>query len=200
MSDRDTPPVAGNHAPGEVTQLLRQLSEGNQQSLPHLMPMVYDDLRRVAGAFMRRERAGHTLQVTALVHEAYLRLVDQRVVNWQNRAHFFAIAAQAMRRILVEHARAKGAEKRGGEYEKVSLDDISVSLTPRHSELLLSLDEALSRLEQVSPRQCRIIEYRFFAGMTEDKTAAVLDISARTVKRDWRVARAWLNRELGSSC
>lgn len=192
--------MAGNHAPGEVTQLLRQLSEGNQQSLPHLMPMVYDDLRRVAGAFMRRERAGHTLQVTALVHEAYLRLVDQRVVNWQNRAHFFAIAAQAMRRILVEHARAKGAEKRGGEYEKVSLDDISVSLTPRHSELLLSLDEALSRLEQVSPRQCRIIEYRFFAGMTEDETAAVLDISARTVKRDWRVARAWLNRELGSSC
>lgn len=199
MSDRDTPPVAGSHAPGEVTQLLRQLSEGNQQSLPHLMPMVYNDLRRVAGAFMRRERAGHTLQVTALVHEAYLRLVDQRETHWQNRAHFFAIAAQAMRRILVEHARAKGAEKRGGEFEKVSLDDISVALTPRHSELVLALDEALTRLERMSPRQCRIIEYRFFSGMTEDETAAVLDISTRTVKRDWRVARAWLNRELASS-
>ena len=200
MPERDTPPPEGSRAPGDVTRLLRQLSEGHQESLPHLMPMVYDDLRRVAGAFMRRERQGHTLQVTALVHEAYLRLVDQRDTHWQNRAHFFAIAAQAMRRILVEHARAKGAEKRGGELERVSLDDICIALTPRHSELLLSLDEALTRLERLSPRQCRIIEYRFFSGMTEDETAAVLDISARTVKRDWRVARAWLNRELASSC
>jgi RNA polymerase sigma factor (TIGR02999 family) len=183
---------------GEVTRLLREVSQGNKEALDRLMPLVYQDLRRLAGSFMRREGAAATLQTTALVHEAYLRLVDQRAAPWQNRAHFFAIAAQAMRRILVERARARRTDKRGGGWERMPLDEDAIQLTLHQSELVVLLDAALSRLEQMAPRQSKIIELRFFGGLTEDETAEVLAVSPRTVKRDGRAARAWLNRELGA--
>lgn len=169
---------------------------GSKESLERLIPLVYQDLRRLAGALMRREGA-QTLQTTALVHEAYLRLVGQRDTHWQNRAHFFAIAAQAMRRILVEHARARRTDKRGGGWERMPFDEDMIPMSAGQSEMMLSLDAALSSLERISPRQSKIIELRFFGGLTENETAEVLDIDPRTVKRDWRAARAWLNREIG---
>lgn len=181
---------------GDVTRLLRDLERGHQESLPVLIPLVYEELRKLAHSFMRSEGRNHTLQTTALVHEAYVRLVDQRAAKWQNRAHFFAIAAQAMRRILVDHARAHLATKRGGEVERVPLEDDLVSLSPLQSATLVSLDEALTRLATIWPRQSQVIELRFFGGLTEEEAAEILKVSSRTVKRDWRLARAWLNREI----
>ena len=182
-------------APGEVTRLLAALNEGDGEALPALLPLVYDELHGLATRYLRHERRALTLQPTVLVHEAYLRLVGQRAVHWQNRAHFFGIAAQAMRRILVDHARAHRALKRGGRREDVPLDEVMVSAPEQAVDVLL-LDEALARLAAVDPRQARLVELRFFGGLTVEETAAVLDMSATTVKREWRVARAWVHREM----
>jgi len=161
------------------------------------MPVVYNELRRLAQRYMRNERPNHTLQPTALVHEAYLRLVGQRAVSWQGRAHFFGVAAQLMRRVLVDHARAQHAEKRGGNESRVELDEALAPSKEKTVELL-ALDEALNRLAKRDPRQARIVEMRFFGGLSEEETARVLDVSTRTVKRDWTVARAWLYNQVAA--
>jgi RNA polymerase sigma factor (TIGR02999 family) len=179
----------------EVTQVLTQLRQGDAQAAAKLLPLVYDELRRLAGQYMCAESDGHTLQPTALVHEAYLRLVSHADADWQNRAHFFAVAAQAMRNILVDHARSRRAAKRGGDRHKLPLDDApDVSL--EREEYLLALDEALSKLAAFDPQQSRIVELRFFAGLTIEETAEVLRISPKTIQRDWIMARAWLHREV----
>jgi len=159
------------------------------------MPVVYGELRRLAQHYLRRERPDHTLRATALVHEAYLRLVDQRAVTWQNRAHFFGVAAQLMRRILVDHARRHHAAKRGGTALKVSLNDVVLAAEER-AEDLVALDDALNRLAAMDPRQGRVVELRLFGGLTVEETAEVLRISPATVKREWTTAKAWLSREI----
>jgi len=183
--------------PGEVTRILQAWGRGDQQAVDRLMPLVYGELRRLARHYLRRERPDHTLQPTALVHEAYLRLVDQRGVTWQNRAHFFGVAAQAMRRILVDHARRHHAAKRGGPAFKVWLDDVVIAAKER-SDDLLALDDALNRLAAMDPRQGQIVELRLFSGLTVEETAEALGISPATVKREWTSAKAWLTRELRS--
>jgi RNA polymerase sigma factor (TIGR02999 family) len=180
----------------DVTRLLVEWSDGRAEALDALMPLVYDELRRLARAYLGRERAGHTLQPTALVNEAYLRLVDQRSVRWQNRAHFFGIAAQLMRRLLVDHARAANAEKRGGGIPRLELDAAENAVAPESGVDLEELDRALERLARIDPRQSRIVELRYFAGATNEETAEALGIAVATVKRDWTVARAWLRHEL----
>ena len=180
----------------EVTQLLQQWSLGQQDALDRLLPTIYDELRRLAAAYLRRERRDHTLQATALVHEAFLKLVDQREVHWQNRAHFFGIAAQMMRRILIDHARAHGATKRGSGVPPLSLEEALV-VVPAATVDLLALDEALTRLARVDPQQGRVVELRFFGGLTIKETAEVIGISTATVERDWILAKAWLYAELG---
>lgn len=178
----------------DVTQLLLDWSNGDQQALDQLLPLVYDELHRLAEHYMRRERPDHTLQPTALVHEAYLRLIDQQRVRWRNRAHFFAIAAQAMRRILVDHARRHQARKRGSG-QRVPLDEARA--VPSLPEMdLVALDEALTRLAEFDPRQSRIVELRFFGGLSIEETASVLQLSPATVKREWQLAKAWLYRAL----
>jgi RNA polymerase sigma factor (TIGR02999 family) len=178
-----------------VNRLLIEWGAGNQQALEDLLPLIYNELRHLAHNFLYRERRGHTLQTTALVHEAYLKLIDQRDARWQNRAHFFAIAAQAMRRILIDSARKNAADKRGGSQEKISLDDApELSLEPDSN--LLALDEALTRLQEIDRDQSRIVELRYFGGLTIEETAEVTGISPATVKREWSMARAWLHHEL----
>ncbi|HEX8162520.1 MAG TPA: sigma-70 family RNA polymerase sigma factor [Pyrinomonadaceae bacterium] len=179
----------------DVTRILRDWSGGDRNAPERLMPFVYDELRRLARSFLARERGAHTLQPTALVHEAYVRLVDQRAVDWQNRAHFYGIAASMMRRVLIDHARAHATEKRGGAAIRLSLDDVQVPLEQRASDLL-ALDEALERLAQFDERKSRIVEMRFFAGLKDEEIAEVLGVTARTVLRDWKKARLWLYREL----
>ena len=181
--------------PAEVTQLLHAVRTGNRDAESRLLDVVYAELHRMAARYMRRERLDHTLQATALIHEAYVHLIDQRGKDWQSRAHFFGVAAQVMRRILVDHARTHGAIKRGGDQQKVSLDD-APPLTTEQSEELIALDEALSRLERFDRRQSRVVELRFFGGLSEEETAEVLGVSSRTVKRDWSVAKAWLYGQL----
>jgi RNA polymerase sigma factor (TIGR02999 family) len=181
--------------PGEVTRLLHELKEGHKEAEERLILLVYGELRRIAGAYLRHEAPGHSLQPTALVHEAYLRLTGLNKIDWQNRSHFFAVSATVMRRILVDHARARGARKRGDGWDVVSLNEAILPSSARAPEIL-ALDEALTRLATLDARQAKIVELRFFAGMSEDESADVLGISARTVKRDWRVARAWLFKEL----
>ena len=177
----------------DVTRLLVSWQEGDRHALDELIPLVYQELRRIAARARRRERAHDTLQTTALVHEAYLRLVDQRNVHWQNRAHFFAVAAQAMRRLLVDRARRRRAAKRGAGAEVVSLTDIAD--WPAVARLdVLALDEALTRLAEFDPRQSQIVELLCYGGLTVDETAAVLQVSERTVHREWAVAKAWLYR------
>ena len=179
----------------EVTQVLRELSDGQESAPQRLMPLVYDELRKLAAGYLKGERADHTLQATALVHEAYLRLVDWKNVSWQNRAHFFALAAHAMRGILVDHARARKAEKRGGGMTKLALEE-AVSF-PRRSEVdLLALDESLRELAEFDPAQSRIVELRFFGGLTIDETAEVMGISPATIKREWKMAKAWLHQRI----
>lgn len=184
--------------PGEVTRLLREWSSGNQEALEKLLPLVYDELRRQAGGFFLRERGEHTLQPTALVHEAYLRLVGQDAIDWKDRAHFFGIAGRTMRQVLVDHARARNAEKRGGGRIHVALDaaDAAGAATPPRPMDLLDLDRALSRLGAFDERQARLVELRLFAGLTIEESAEALQISHATVSREWRHAEAWLQREM----
>ena len=179
----------------DVTLLLKQLSEGNRNVLDDLVPVVYGELRRLAASYMRRERPDHTLQTTALVHEAYLQLVGQERAHWENRSQFFGVAAQLMRRILVDHARAHGAAKRGGAATKISFDD-AIVLAHEQTGDLVAIDELLTRLAAIDPQQVRIVELRFFSGLSVDETAQVMGISDRTVKRDWAMAKAWLLRGL----
>ena len=179
----------------EITQLLLAWRGGDKQALDALVPLVYEELRRLARHFMRGQREGHTLQTTALVNEAYLRLIDSSRVNWQNRAHFFAISAQLMRRVLIDFARAKASQKRGGELIKVTLDEQVEAADAQEAELL-ALDEALEDLARFSPRQSRIVEMRYFGGLSEEEIAETLAISTRTVRRDWNVARAWLFKRM----
>ena len=184
-------------SPQSVTQLLVSWGSGDRAALDELMPVVYDELRRLAESYLRRERSDHTLQPTALVHEAYLRLVDQRSVDWQNRAQFFGLAAQMMRRILVNHAEARRAGKRGGAAEKVSLDE-AVSFFEERELDLAALDEALGALSALDPQQGRIVELRFFGGLTVEEAGQVLGLSPATVKREWDSAKLWLRRQLSS--
>jgi RNA polymerase sigma factor (TIGR02999 family) len=180
----------------DVTRALIELSEGDAQALDRVLPVVYDHLRRLAERELRGERADHTLTPTALVHEAYLKLVQLDRISWQGRAHFFGACGQVMRRILISYARMKKAGKRGGTAaEPVPIDDVILAAAERPGELV-ALDEALTRLAELNQRQARIVECRFFAGMDVEQTAEALRISAATVKRDWTAARAWLNREL----
>ena len=181
---------------GEITRLLQSWSCGEKEALNELVPIIHRELRGLAAACLRRERREHTLQPTALVHEAYLRLVDQTQVQCQNRAQFFAIAANLMRQILVDHARHHLAAKRGGG-NKVALEE-ALGVAQRQELDIVALDEALGKLAQLDPRQCRVVELRFFGGLTEEEIAEVLGVSAITVKRDWRIARAYLHRRLGA--
>lgn len=179
----------------EVTQILQNWSGGDSEAPARLMPFVYDEMRRLAGVFLAKERGNHTLQPTALVHEAYVRLVDQTRVNWQNRAHFYGIAASMMRRVLIDHARAHVTDKRGGTTIRLSIDDVQVPVEER-AAALLDLDEALERLKEIDERKCKIIEMSFFGGLSDEEIAEALGVSTRTVLRDWKTARLWLYREL----
>lgn len=178
-----------------VTVLLAKWSQGDREALDALTPLVYNELRKLAKAYLRRERADHTLEGTALVHEAYLRLIDQREVAWRNRNHFFALAAELIRRILVDHARARIATKRGGNYVKLSLDEAMTPVDEKDLDLL-ALNDALDALGRNDPQQSRIVELRYFAGLTIEETADVLQISTATVKRDWVMAKTFLKREM----
>lgn len=180
----------------QITKLLATLKDGDREAAAaKLMPLVYDEFRALAARHLRRERKDHTLQPTALVHEAYLRLIDQTRVNWQGRTHFFAVGAQAIRRILVDHARQRKRQKRGGGAGRVRLDE-DLALAPQREEELLALDEALKKLAQLDPRQAQVVEMRFFGGLSVAEVASVLGVSKRTVEGDWTMARAWLFREL----
>jgi RNA polymerase sigma-70 factor, ECF subfamily len=185
---------AGEPVRDEVSTLLRAWSDGDQHALVRLMPIVHDELRRLARRYMKGERAGHTLQTTALINEAYMRLVDYQRMHWQNRAHFLAVSAQAMRRILVDHARRRNL-KRGGGAEHVSIDDAAVICTDRSNDFV-SLDDALNALAERAPRKAQVVELRFFGGLSVDETAEVLHVSPITVMREWKTAKAWLYREL----
>lgn len=178
-----------------VTQLLEQVAQGDASAIAHVFPLIYGELRRIAERQLRHEPDGHTLSPTALVHEAYMRLVDYSRVEWSGRAHFLAVAATAMRRILVEHARGHRTEKRGGALRRVPIDAVELG-TAERSDLLVALDEALDRLQALDRRQAQVVECRFFGGLTEEETAEALGIGLRTVKRDWAKARGWLHREL----
>jgi RNA polymerase sigma factor (TIGR02999 family) len=184
--------------PKDVTTLLMEWSGGNSQAFNELMPMVYDQLRQLAARELRRERPNHTLHSTALVHEAYLKLIDQRRVQWKDREHFFAVASQAIRRILVTYARSRHASKRGGGATMLAFDE-SIALPDRKDVDLVALDDALESLSRLDAQQGRIIELRFFGGLSIDGTARAMGISTSTVARDWNVARAWLFRELSRS-
>ena len=182
------------HSP-DITQLLKDWSGGDQEALEQLVPLIYDELRRAARRYMRRESADHTLQTTALVNEAYLRLVDQKHVRWEGRAHFFALAAQVMRNILVDYARRRRYQKRGGGARRVSLEEAAAFSREPGAEII-ALDEALKLLADIDPRRSRVVELRFFGGLDLKETAAVLDVSPATALRDWNLAKAWLYREL----
>jgi RNA polymerase sigma factor (TIGR02999 family) len=179
----------------EVTRMLIDWSGGDRQAPEKLMPLVYEELRQLARQYLQRERPDHTLQATGLVHEAYLRLVDQSTTTWQNRAHFFGVAAQVMRRILVDYARSHRAEKRGGGWDKLAFDEALAPSAERSIDLV-ALDDALKDLLALDPRQSQIVELRFFGGLTNEEVGEVLDVSPRTVKREWRMAKAWLRREI----
>jgi RNA polymerase sigma-70 factor (ECF subfamily) len=182
-----------------ITQLLIAWSDGRREALDDLMPIVYADLRRLAGGYMRRESADHALQPTALVHEAYVRLIDQKQVKWRNRAHFFGVAAGMMRRILVDNARRRRAEKRGGDWERVTLADVEAAADGQPEIDVLALNDALERLAEFDPQQERIVELRYFGGLTIDETAEVVGISPATVVREWTIAKAWLRADLSRS-
>jgi RNA polymerase sigma factor (TIGR02999 family) len=178
-----------------ITELLLAWGRGDPTALDALIPLIYDELRRIAESYLRDERPNHTLQPTALVHEAYIRLIDTRYIQWQNRAHFFGAAAQAMRRILVDHARRHHAEKRGGDVQRVTLDEESAGVAGKDVNLL-ALDEALEKLSEVDPQRCRVVELRFFSGLSNREAAEVMQLPETTVASQWRTAKAWLHREL----
>ncbi len=180
---------------GQVTELLEDLQKGGPDAAPRLLPMVYAELRRLARHYMRGEKSGQTIQATELVHEAYLRLVGQERMDWQGRTHFLAMAATSMRRILVDRARRKMAEKHGGGGEKIQLEEAFV-FSPQKSKDILALDDALKLLEEISPRQARVVEMRFFGGLEMEDIAKIEGVSLRTVKQDWSLARAWLHHEI----
>jgi len=180
-----------------ITQMLQEWSEGNAQALDELMPLVYEELHRQAARYLRRERRDHTLQTTALIHEAYLKLIDQRDVRWESRTHFFAIAAQAMRRILVDYARAKQRSKRGGDDATISLEEETILISTEGKGIdLIALDEALTRFAEIDPQQARVVELRYFGDLSLEETAEALHISRATVAREWNTAKVWLHREL----
>ena len=182
----------------EITQLLLKWRAGDTTALERLIPLVYNELRRLARQCMRKERAGHTLQTTALVNEAYLRLVKSSRVDWQDRAHFFAVASQLMRRVLVDEARRRKLQKRGGEFTRLTLSDEGLPARQQREIDLIALDEALERLAEFAPRKCKVVEMRFFGGLSIDQTSAVLGVSVDVVKREWRTAKLWLLEELSS--
>jgi RNA polymerase sigma-70 factor (ECF subfamily) len=182
-------------APEEVSQLLKDWSNGDQAALDKVMPIVYQELRRLAHHYMRRERPDHTLQTTALVNEAYMRLANYKKMRWQSRAHFFAVAAQVMRRVLVEQARSRNFAKRGAGAEKISLDETAVVSAGRSAEVI-AVDDALTELESWDPRKGKIVELRFFGGLSIEETAEVLKVSPTTVQREWRSAKAWLYKAI----
>ena len=179
-----------------VTQLLHSWRDGNKEALDELIPLIYEELRRIAHGFMRRERANHTLNTTALVNEAWLKLVKAPAIEWQNRAHFFAISATVMRRILIQYAREHFAEKRGGNYERVVLEDALGIALPESDIDLINLDDALKKFEKIDPHRSKIVELRYFGGLTIEETAEVLGESIRTVQRHWQLAKVWLYKEL----
>ena len=179
----------------QITELLAEWRDGNQSALDELYPLVYDELHRLARRYMSRERKDHTLQTTALINEAYVRLVDQKNVNWANRSHFFAISAQIMRRILIDHARRHGYAKRGGGAQQVSLEEVA-AITPDQGRELMRLDEALKSLAERDPRRSQVVELRYFGGLNNEEIAGVLHVSENTVTRDWNMARAWLYQQL----
>jgi RNA polymerase sigma factor (TIGR02999 family) len=183
----------GSGSQTEITVLLNEIREGSDSAPGRLLELVYDDLRRLAGAYMRNERPNHTLQATALVHEAYVRLVDWKNVSWENRAQFFSVAASVMRKILIDHARAKGAQKRSG---KMIVLDEAISFPDNREFDVMALDEALTSLEKLDPRQAKMVEMRFFGGLSIEETAYVLKVSEATVRREWTFAKAWFQREL----
>jgi RNA polymerase sigma factor (TIGR02999 family) len=187
----------GPESPTEITRLLVAWSDGDESALETLTPVVYAELHRLAHHYITREREGHTLQTSALVNEAYVRLIDWKNASWQNRAHFFAVSAQLMRRILVDFARSRGYQKRGQGERALALDDIAITADDKAPDIV-ALDEALTCLAELDPRQSKVIELRFFGGLSVDETAEVLKVSNATVRRDWRLARAWLHRELAS--
>ncbi len=180
----------------DVTQLLKRYGNGDQEALAELIPQIYDELRRLASFYLQSERVNHTLQTTALVHEAYLRLVDQKQVEWSNRNHFFGVAAQMMRRVLVDHARKHVSLKRGGSFLRISLEEAAVFSRERPRELI-AVDELLTRLASLDPQGSRIVELRFFAGLSLEETAEVTGLSSAKVRREWSAAKAWLTREIG---
>ena len=182
----------------QITQLLAEWSDGNQAALDELYPLVYEELHRLARRYMSRERRGHTLQTTALINEAYVRLVDQKNVRWANRSHFFAISAQIMRRILIDHARRHAYAKRGGGAQQVSLDEVAMVAREAGADLI-KLDEALKTLAKMDPRRCHVVELRYFGGLNNEEIAGVLKVSENTVTRDWNLARAWLYQHLSGS-
>jgi len=198
ISEPNTPRESAAPDKNEVTQWLIAGSGGDARALEALLPLVYDELHRQAVRFFHRERAGHTLQPTALVNEVYLRLINQHEVNWQNRAQFFGIAAEMMRRILVSHARGRQAQKRGGAAQHITLDE-GVAAEPQRDLNLLALDDALTRLEQLDPEKSRMVELRFFSGLSVEETAEVMGVSPRTIDRKWQTAKAWLHREIGKA-
>lgn len=179
----------------QITRLLVEWGNGNQTALEHLMPLVYDELRKMARRYMRRQSAGHTFQTTELIHEAYLKLALGEDKNWQNRAHFFGVAAQAMRHILVDYARSKHSQKRGGWQEQVTLEE-TLMVSPQNTDDIILLNDAMNQLANLDARKCRVVELKYFGGLTNDEIAEVLKISPETVKRDWRFSRTWLLREL----
>lgn len=195
MLDFTTEPEKMQNMQNEVTQLLGELAAGNQEVVDALIPLVYEELQKIAQRQLRNERRGHTLNTSALVHEAYLKLVDQRQVNWQNRAHFFAIASQAMRRILINYANSRKAQKRGGGQVIATFDEQFFAKEARGDELI-ALDDALKTLSQLNERQGMVVEYRFFGGLKHEEIAEVLGVSVPTVRLDWRLAKAWLSKEL----
>lgn len=182
-------------SPAEVTSLLNQLADGDQEAAARLVPLVYNELRRIATARLRHERPDHTLQATALVHEAYMKLADQRDAKWQNRAQFFGVASQVMRRILVDYARGQQRLRRGGKQQKVAIDDV-VLVSPDRTDELLTVNESLSKLEKLDPRQARVVELRYFAGLTIEEIAEVVGVASKTVTRELNMAKAWLYSEL----
>jgi RNA polymerase sigma-70 factor, ECF subfamily len=184
-----------NPSSQSVTQLLLDWRNGDQTALDRLMPLVYEELRRIAGHYLRNERRGHTLQTSALVNEAYMRLVDHENIEWQNRAHFFSVAAQAMRRILVDYARSRNYQKRGAGAQHVSLDEAAM-VTEEHAAEMIALDDALEALAKIDERKCRVVELRYFGGLSVEETAEALGVSVQTVGRDWSTAKAWLLREM----